>query len=375
MAGTVAVATKGFAVLGTGEPGDPPLELELGGRLGPFRLRFESWGRLDPDGGNVVLVEHALTGDAHVASHDENDLPGWWEGMVGPGAPIDTERWFILAANVLGGCQGSTGPSSPAPDGRPWGLRFPLITVRDMVRAEIRLLDRLGIDRLHCVVGGSLGGMRALTWAVEAPERVGRVVAIGAPAAHSATAIAWGAAQRAAILADPAWRGGDYYGTPGPVRGLSVARQVAMITYHSWGSMERKFGRRWQLPPQGGWSDQLAVESYLAYQGEKLVDRFDANSYLYLTRAMDLYDLGGAWGGLEAALGRIRGELLLVGIASDRLYPPEEVRALYQAARRAGVRASYREMRADDGHDAFLIDLEELGPMVAGFLEREAAAA
>ncbi|MDI3316770.1 MAG: homoserine O-acetyltransferase [Bacillota bacterium] len=371
----VVLPTRGSVTLGTGEPGDPPLQLDLGGTLGPFRLRFESWGHLAADGSNVVLIEHALTGDAHVASHGEEDVPGWWEGMVGPGAPIDTERWFVLAANVLGGCQGSTGPASPSPDGRPWALRFPLITVRDMVRAEVRLLERLGIGRLACVVGGSLGGMRALTWAVEAPERVERAVAIGAPAAHSATAVAWSAAQRAAIMADPGWRSGDYYGTAGPVRGLSVARQVAMVTYHSWGSMERKFGRRWQRPPQGGWGDQMAVESYLAYQGEKLVDRFDANSYLYLTRAMDLYDLGEAWGGLEAALARIRGELLLVGIASDRLYPAEEVRAVFQAARRAGVRASYVEMPSDDGHDAFLTDLGALGPLISGFLERAMAAA
>ena len=431
-----------------------PLDLELGGRLPRVEIAFETWGRLAPGGGNAILVCHALTGDAHVASHDPEDRPGWWEGAVGPGKPIDTRRWFVLCTNVLGGCYGSTGPASPvppvagdqhpgrgsgeptlpdavqgggaesrqgagphvpalpeaarsrgtagavaAPDGAGagpvppgsrsrYGSRFPVVTVRDMVRAQARLLDALGIGRLALVVGGSLGGMQALEWAVSEPERVAAAAVLAAPPAASPHAIAWNEAQRQAIFADPAWRGGDYPPEDPPRRGLAIARMLAMTTYRGRGEWQARFGRQavepgddpvarrlgaYSTAPAGeGERFRFQVESYLHYQGEKLVRRFDAGSYVVLTRAMDLHDVGAGRGGLEAAAARVRARVYVLSITSDLLYPVEEQRVLVRALRRAGKDVTWHVWRAPWGHDSFLVDPAGVARRVMSWLEEPA---
>lgn len=358
-----------------------PWRLQLGGVLDEIEIAYETYGRLNAAGDNAVLVCHALTGDAHPASHHPGDVPGWWEGMIGPGRYIDTDRWFVVCSNVLGGCTGSTGAASPHPeDGRPYGLRFPLVTVGDMVRAQQRLVEALGVRRLALVVGGSLGGMQALEWAVTAPHRVERVVAMGAPWASSPQAISWNEIGRQAIMTDPAWAGGAYEGK-GPARGLAVARMLAMLSYRSWEDFARRFGRTRPAPgddpvarragdyatrlPEGHpFGLRFEIESYLHYQGEKLVRRFDANSYLYLTRAMDLFDLGAhgdqAWERVREAGLRVT----VVGIDTDLLYPAEEVRDLHAQLRARGVDAVYREIQSPHGHDAFLLDLDQAGSLV-----------
>lgn len=381
-----------------------PLELELGGRLPRVELAFESWGRLSPSRDNVILICHALTGDAHVASHGPGDRPGWWEAAVGPGKPFDTERWFILCSNVLGGCYGSTGPSSPMgpedaagdPAGRAgeegasrYGSRFPVITVRDMVRAQARLLDALGIHRVALAVGGSLGGMQALEWAVSEPERVEAVAVLAAPPAASPHAIAWNEAQRQAIFADPAWRGGDYPPGDPPRRGLAIARMMAMTTYRGREELQARFGRE-PVPPgrdpvaeragaystaaRGPWERfHFQVESYLHYQGEKLVRRFDPASYVVLTRAMDLHDIGAGRGGLDAAARRVRARVYVLSITSDLLYPVEEQRLLVDALRRAGKDVTWHVWRAPWGHDSFLVDAAGVAERVVKWLDGRAA--
>lgn len=358
-----------------------PWRLELGGVLEYVDVAYETYGRLNAAGDNAVLVCHALTGDSHPASHHPGDRPGWWEGMIGPGRYLDTDRWFVVCSNVLGGCAGSTGAASPHPeDGRPYGLRFPLVTVGDMVRVQRRLLEALGVRRLALVVGGSLGGMQALEWGVAAPDLVERVVAMGAPWASSPQAIAWNEIGRHAIMTDPDWAGGLYNGR-GPARGLAVARMLAMISYRSWEDFARRFGRARPAPgedpvarragdyatrlPEGHpFRLQFEIESYLHYQGEKLVRRFDANAYLYLTRAMDLFDLGvhgdGAWERVRRAGVRFT----VVGIDTDLLYPAEEVRDLHAQLRARDVDAVYREITSPHGHDAFLLDIEQAGDVI-----------
>jgi len=358
-----------------------PWRLQLGGVLDEIEIAYETYGRLNAAGDNAVLVCHALTGDAHPASHHPGDVPGWWEGMIGPGRDIDTDRWFVVCSNVLGGCAGSTGAASPHPgDGRPYGLRFPLVTVGDMVRAQQRLVEALGVRRLALVVGGSLGGMQALEWAVTAPERIDRVVAMGAPWASSPQAIAWNEIGRQAIMTDPDWAGG-LYRNRGPARGLAVARMLAMLSYRSWEDFARRFGRARPAPGDdpvarraGDYATRLPaghpfglhfeIESYLHYQGEKLVRRFDANTYLYLTRAMDLFDLG-AHGDEAWARARKAGlRVTVVGIDTDLLYPAEAVRDLQAQFRARGIDTVYREIQSPHGHDAFLLDLEQAGSLV-----------
>lgn len=347
------------------------LDLEAGGRLPDVRLAYETWGTPAPDGSNAVLVLHALTGDSHVTGDagPGHPTPGWWSTLVGPGAPIDTDRWYVVAPNVLGGCQGSTGPASTAPDGRPWGSRFPQLTVRDQVAAELRLAEALGIGSWALVVGASMGGQRALEWAVTAPQRVRRLAAIATSAQTSGDQIASFHTQLTALTADPRFRGGDYYDAPdgeGPHVGLGLARQIAHQTYRSAAELDARFGRI----PQGGEEPldggRFAVQSYLDHHGDKLARRFDANTYAVLTRSMITHDLGRDRGGVEAALATVTADTLVVAVDSDRLFLPEQSARI--AAGVPGARP-LRTLRTPYGHDGFLIEHEQLGPLVREHLE------
>lgn len=337
---------------------EAPFRLESGAVLPEVEIAWRSWGELDRGGGNAVLVCHALTGSPAVDA--------WWKGLFGPGRSLDPERDFIVCANVLGGCYGTTGPASRRPGGERWGGDFPAISIRDMVRLQALLLAELGIDRLRLVVGGSMGGMLALEWPLLFPDKVEAVVAIATSARHSAWCIGISEAQRQAIFADPAWQGGRYGESAPPAAGLAAARALAMISYRSRQSFEQRFARG---------EDQVrdfAVEAYLAHQGKKLVDRFDAGSYVALTRAMDSHDLGRGRDGVEAALGRVEQPVLVVAITSDILYPPLEQEEL------AGLlpRGELAYLVSPHGHDAFLIDAEKLDPIVRDFrLRRELLAA
>jgi homoserine O-acetyltransferase/O-succinyltransferase len=297
--------------------------LEAGGWLPEVTVAFESWGTLTPGASNAVLILHALTGDSHAigAAGPAGVSPGWWEGMIGPGRPIDTDQYFVVCPNVLGGCQGTTGPSSLGTDGVPYGSRFPVLTIRDQVAVEAALADRLGIASWAGVVGGSMGGMRVLEWCVGYPERVRRAVAIAVGAAASAEQIGLCSVQVRAIRADPDFRGGDYYGGPGPFEGMAIARELGQITYRTSQELELRFGRRPQGDHDPLLGGQYAVESYLRHHGAKLADRFDPNSYIVLSEAMNHHDVGRGRGGVERALARVRAVTTVAGIASDRLYP------------------------------------------------------
>lgn len=348
------------------------VRLEKGAVLPSVTVKYEIHGELNRKRDNCILVCHALTGDAHVASHYPGDQTGWWEDMVGPGRGLDPRRHFILASNVLGGCYGTTGPASmdPGSRGRPYGSRFPSITVRDMVRVQHLLVKRLGVRRVLGVIGGSLGGMQALEWGVMYPEMVDSVISIAACAQTSAQAIAWSHAQRMAVVQDPAFRKGDYYGTAGPRAGLALARMMGIITYKSGHSLEHRFGRCLNpAPPEPDPPETcFSVESYLNYQGKKLVERFDANSYVLLSRAMDLHDVGRGRGGADEALARFQGQLLSIGIESDHLFPPRQQRDLAIVASRNGCSARYLELDSPLGHDGFLIEQEVLSGYVGDFL-------
>jgi homoserine O-acetyltransferase len=340
--------------------------VEAGGRLEHVTVAYETWGTLAPDGSNAVLVLHALTGDSHAAgpAGAGHRHAGWWDGMIGPGAPIDTNRFFVVCPNVLGGCQGTTGPASDAGDGRPYGSRFPRITIRDQVVVEAALADRLGIRRWHGVVGGSMGGMRALEWAVGFPERVARAVVLAVGARATAEQIALCSVQIRAIEADPAWRGGDYYDAPpgdGPHAGMSLARGIGQISYRTEIEFDDRFGRDHQgdeRPLEGG---RYAVESYLEYQGDKLSDRFDANSYIVLSEAMNHHDVGRGRGGIAAALARITAEVSLGGISSDRLYP---LRLQYELAELIPSATGVTVVDSLTGHDGFLVESEAVGKII-----------
>ena len=359
------VGRRQFADLGT-------LRLETGTTLPGVRVAFETWGRLSPQRDNAVMVLHALTGDSHVvgdvgAGHPS---PGWWNGLVGPGLALDTDRWFVVAPNVLGGCQGTTGPSSPAPDGRPWGSRFPFLTVRDQVTAEAALADTLGIDRWALVVGGSMGGMRALEWAVTHPARVERLLVLASTPYATGDQIAWCAAQLAAVRADTGFRGGDYYDAPsgaGPHLGLGVARRIAHATYRSQTELNLRFGRKAQAgeQPLAG-RGRYAVESYLDHQADKLVRRFDAGSYVVLTEAMNTHDLGRARGGTAAALGRVTACTAVAAIDSDRLSPVELGREIAEGIPSA---LPLRVVGSPYGHDGFLIETGAVAGLLADLLE------
>lgn len=350
------------------------LALDGGQVLDRVELAHETYGTLNADGSNAILVCHALTGDQHLASpHPITGKPGWWDRMVGPGKPIDTNRFFVVCANVIGSCLGSTGPASIAPDGRPYGMRFPVITIRDMVRAQIALLDALGIGRLHAVIGGSMGGMQALSLAANFPDRTERVLAIATTARHSAQNIAYHEVGRQAIMADPAWQGGEYYGTgQTPDKGLAVARMAAHITYLSEAGLTGKFGRQLQdrEAKSFGFDADFQVESYLRHQGLSFTDRFDANSYLYITRATDYFDLAEEHGGrLVDAFAASQARFCIVSFDTDWLYPTAESRNIVHALNATAARVSFVELSAPYGHDSFLLDVPALDRVVKGFIQ------
>jgi homoserine O-acetyltransferase len=350
-----------------------PLPLDSGQSLDGVEIAYATYGTLNADASNVILVCHALTLDQHVAGPNPvTGKPGWWTRLVGPGLPIDPARHFIVCANVLGGCMGTTGPASPGPYGKPWGMRFPVITIRDMVRAQAALLDALGIGRLAAVVGGSMGGMQVLEWAATYPERVRAAVVIASAAEHSAQNIAFHEVGRQAVMADPAWNGGDYYDGAPPAAGLAVARMAAHITYLSEEGLTAKFGRRLQSGDalSFGFGADFQIESYLRHQGGAFVERFDANSYLYITRAMDYFDMAArAEGGLLANLFRgTKTRFCVVSFTSDWLYPTPESRRIVHALNAAGAHVSFVEIETSLGHDAFLLDVPELNRVVDGFL-------
>jgi len=346
------------------------LPLQRGGQFGPVTVAYETWGKLNAEGDNAILITHALTGSSHAhdAERPDDTKVAWWNPLVGPGRFFDTSRYFVICSNILGSCYGSTGPSSIDPNtGRPYGMRFPVITIRDMVEAQRRLIDHLGVRQIAMVAGGSIGGQQALEWAVAYPELVQKVIVVAATAALTAQAIAFSEVGRQAILADPLWQGGDYSPGQGPNSGLSIARMLAMITYQSEESMELRFARqparKQNVTAPSGFTDlseRFDVEGYLYYQGESLVKRFDANSYLYISRAMDLYDVSEGYLSLEEALSRIRSKALFIGIRSDFLFPAARVRWLADQVRAAGGDAIYAELDSPHGHDAFLKEWKQM---------------
>jgi homoserine O-acetyltransferase/O-succinyltransferase len=358
---------------------EAPLVLDSRAELGPFTMAYQTYGRLDEDRANAVLVCHALTGDQFVAeTHPVTGKPGWWETMVGPGKPIDTDRFFVICVNVLGACMGTTGPRDVNPaTGRPYGLSFPVITVADMVRAQKLLIDHLGIEKLFCVTGGSMGGMQVLQWAASHPDRVFAAVPIATGARHSAQNIAFHEVGRQAIMADPDWCHGDYVAQGrNPRRGLAVARMAAHITYLSEAALHQKFGRNLQDRTRVtyGFEADFQVESYLRYQGSSFVDRFDANSYLYLTRAMDYFDLAAEHGGVLA--NAFRGtpvRFCLVSFTGDWLFPTSESREIVHSLNAVAANVSFVEIESDKGHDAFLLEEPEFAKTLSGFLKGSAA--
>ncbi len=347
------------------------LQLEAGGALPQVRVAYETWGTLNAARDNAIMVEHALTGDSHVSGEAGrgHSTRGWWHGLIGRGRPLDTDRWFVVASNVLGGCQGTTGPSSPAPDGRSWGSRFPFVTIRDQVAAEAALADQLGISTWAAVLGGSMGGMRALEWAVTYPERVRRCIVLACSAYASAEQIAWCQPQVLAIRQDPNFAGGDYYDQQhGPDLGLGLARRIAHVTYRSELELDSRFGRETQGEerPLGG-GGRYAVESYLDSHADKLAARFDANSYVVLTESMNSHDVGRGRGGVQAALERVSADLVVVAVDSDRLYPLRLSHEIAQA--RASSEAAHI-ISSPHGHDGFLIEIDQVGQIVRDTLSR-----
>ncbi|MEZ5682917.1 MAG: homoserine O-acetyltransferase [Novosphingobium sp.] len=352
-----------------------PLLLDGGQSLASVEVAYETVGTLNPEKSNAILLFHALTMDQHVVSaHPKTGKPGWWSKSVGPGKVIDTSRFFVICANVLGGCMGTTGPASLAADGTRYAMRFPVITIRDMVRAQVALLDALGIEQVHAVVGGSMGGMQALSFAANWPERTRAVLVIASTARHSAQNIAFHEVGRQAIMADPKWKGGDYYGAgKGPEAGLAVARMAAHITYLSEAGLTDKFGRNLQdrAAKTFGFDADFQVESYLRHQGLSFTDRFDANSYLYLSRAMDYFDLAEEHGGrLAEAFAGAKARVCLVSFDTDWLYPTAESRVIAHALNAAGAPVSFVELSAPYGHDSFLLDVPALDRVIAGFLNQ-----
>jgi homoserine O-acetyltransferase/O-succinyltransferase len=359
---------------------DKPLTLDAGIELAPFQIGYQTYGKLNAEHSNAILICHALTGDQHVANlHPVTRKPGWWETMVGPGRPIDTERYFVICPNVVGACMGTSGPASTNPrTGMPWGLDFPVITIRDMVRAQAMLLDHLGIPSLFSIAGGSMGGMQVLQWCASYPQRVFSALPIATSTRHSAQNIAFHEVGRQAVMADPEWRHGRYFaeGT-NPRRGLAVARMGAHITYLSDAALHRKFGRRFQDrdTPTFSFDADFQVESYLRHQGSSFVERFDANSYLYLTRAMDYFDLAADCDGVLARAFRgTQTRFCVISFTSDWLFPTSDSRGIVHALNASGARVSFAEIVTDKGHDAFLLEEPELFAIVRGFLDGAARA-
>jgi homoserine O-acetyltransferase len=379
-------------VSGAWMPGDPighrsffrlgrPIALDGGRTLDDVVVAYETWGRLNEAADNALLVCHAWTGDSHasgpmITGHASG---GWWDDVIGPGKAIDTDRWFVVCPNVLGGCQGSTGPASTSPDGSPYGSRFPVVTIRDMVRVQARLADHLGVRTWQSVLGGSMGGMQVLEWAITYPDRVRSIVPIATCAQASAQQIAWGAIGRRSIRLDPRWRGGDYYAAApgdGPHEGLAIARMVAQVTFRSDNVFTDRFGR--ELADGATSHDSIdlwqrfEVERYLEHHGDKLVRRFDANSYLIISKAMDLHDVGRGRNGLVAAMSRAQMPALSLGIWSDILYPAYQQREIARLLDEHGGGCEYVEIDSPHGHDAFLINAEQVGPAIRRFLDRVA---
>jgi len=359
-------------------PETEPLQLDSGSRLAPFSIAYNTYGTLNADRSNVVLVCHALTGDQYVVGpHPITGKAGWWETVVGPGKAVDTDRYFVICPNIIGGCLGSSGPASINPaTGKAYGLDFPVITVRDMVRAQLRLIESLGIDDLFCVIGGSMGGMQVLEWAANFGDRVFCAVPIATAARHSSQNIAFHEVGRQAVMADPDWRHGRYLeeGTA-PRKGLSVARMAAHITYLSSKALHEKFGRKLQDRDAltFGFDADFQVESYLRHQGSTFVDRFDANSYLYITRAMDYFDLAADHGGrLTNAFKGVPTRFCLVSFTSDWLYPTRDSREIVRALNAVAANVSFVEIESDKGHDAFLLHEPELFDTISGFLNAAA---
>ena len=355
---------------------DVTLPLRCGQSLPGFTLAYETYGSLNAERSNAILICHALSGDSHVAGYyteDPDEKPGWWDDAVGPGKMFDTDRYFVICSNVIGGCQGSTGPSSLAPDGSPWALRFPVVTVADMVLAQRYLIDLLGIDQLFAVAGGSMGGMQALQWAVDYPERVHLVLFLASTPKSSTQNIAFNEIGRQAIYADPNWNQGNYYdGTP-PNAGLAVARMVGHVTYMSETSLNHKFGRRFHHGDGYGYTfdTDFEVESYFRYQGEKFVHRFDANSYLYITKALDYFDIAHGYGALETALERVQAATLVISFSSDWLYTAEQALDLVTALEQLDKEVEYHLVQAQFGHDSFLVEVELMTRLVGGYLDRQ----
>jgi len=360
-------------------PSDRGFALDGGSYLRDVTLAYETWGTLNADRSNAVLLCHAWTGDSHVAGPAEegHPTPGWWEGIIGPGLAIDTNEWFVVCSNVLGGCQGSTGPASAHPDdGRPYGSRFPVITVRDMVRAQLRLTDMLGIPKWHAVVGGSMGGMQVLEWGVTFPHRVNGIVPVATCVYSTAQQIAWGAIGRRAIKLDPKWRGGEYYDAApgdGPWQGLAIARMISQVTFRSDNVFTERFGRELMdsdvdYNGLGLW-DRFVVESYLDHHGDRLIRRFDTNSYLIIGKAMDLHDVGRGRVSLEHAMSRITMPALTIGISSDILYPTYQQKQIHELLQKQGTPSTYVEVDSPHGHDAFLINLDQVGAPIKKFLD------
>ena len=366
------VGDRRFAPVGGGRP----FVLEGGGVLSDVSMAFETWGELSPAADNAILICHALTGDSHAHGEagDAHATPGWWNGVIGPGCGIDTDRYFVVCVNSLGGCQGSTGPSSVDPEtGAPYGSTFPTVTTRDIVRCQAAVADHLGVDSWLAVVGGSMGGMQVLEWGVMFPDRVRFIAPIATTLAASAQQVAWSAVGRTALVLDPRFRGGDYYDAKpgdGPFAGLAIARSVAQITYRSAEVFDGRFARDLVDPRSvfGHW-DRFQVESYLDYHGEKLVRRFDANTYLILNRTMDLHDLARDRGSMESAIHRLAHlPALTLSISSDVLYPTAQQAAIRDAIRAAGGRCDHHVIQSPDGHDGFLLAARQVGSHLAGFL-------
>src|SRR5579871_4163232 len=352
------------------------IALEGGTTLSPVEVQYETYGHLNAERSNAILIAHAFTGDAHAAgiSH-ESGKPGWWDNMIGPGKAFDTDRYFIICSNVLGGCQGTTGPGSINPaTGKPYAMSFPVITIRDMVRLQRMLIGRLGISQLLCVAGGSMGGMQALEWAVSFPEMTRSTIPIATTWRHSAQQIAFNEVGRQAIMADPDWAEGDYYDKKPPARGLSVARMVGHITYMSDESMREKFGRRLREKEKFGFDFgvDFEVESYLRYRGNQFVSRFDANSYLYITKAEDYFDLTNGTGKLAEAFQTVDTRFLVISFTSDWLYPSYQSQEIVRVLRRVNGDVAFCDLQSNYGHDAFLVDIAEQSEIVRGFLDSTA---
>jgi homoserine O-acetyltransferase/O-succinyltransferase len=348
-----------------------PLKFDNGQAIQEFNIRYETYGKLNKDHSNAILICHALSGDHHCAGYHEGETkPGWWDNMIGPGKPIDTSRFYVICPNCLGGCQGTTGPSSINPQtGKPYNQDFPRVTIGDMVRAQKILLDHLGITHIHAAVGGSMGGMQVMQWMIDYTEMVGRVLILASTARQSTQSIAFNEVGRSAIHQDPNWNKGDYDPDKGPDTGLAIARMMAHITYLSNRGLESKFGRDRKQKTQNLTDVEFEVESYLRHQGQTFVNRFDANTYLLFTKALDTFDLYGQKDDLRHAFQNVTARILAIGFISDWLFPPEENREIIQSLLKLGKNASYAELESELGHDSFLLETKEYFDLVRAFLD------